>query len=239
MTSIPFAGTPRQEAFIRRLLAERVDEDGAPLAETIAADYAVDHPGATLDDWLSALPHSAISRTIDALMQAPEGAPRPGTPRRGRPNRFEGDCGDCGGTVDAGAGVIARVNGRWVAYHVECPAADHPHTDTPSPVEIPEGHYATPSRTGSNDLDFWRVDRPTEGRWAGRVFVRRMIGGRGAERVRGAEQRQALAAIAEAGIDKAARQYGVEIGRCYRCNRLLTDETSRSLGIGPDCRRRS
>lgn len=36
----------------------------------------------------------------------------------------------------------------------------------------------------------------------------------------------------------AAARYGTELGRCGRCNRVLTDETSRAFGIGPDCRSR-
>ena len=31
-------------------------------------------------------------------------------------------------------------------------------------------------------------------------------------------------------------RYGTKLGKCYRCGRTLTDETSRDLGIGPDCR---
>jgi len=34
----------------------------------------------------------------------------------------------------------------------------------------------------------------------------------------------------------AARRYGMELGKCSRCGRTLTDETSRAYGIGPDCR---
>lgn len=30
--------------------------------------------------------------------------------------------------------------------------------------------------------------------------------------------------------------YANELGRCYQCGRTLTDETSRTLGIGPVCR---
>jgi hypothetical protein len=100
--------------------------------------------------------------------------------------------------------------------------------------EVPAGHYATASRTGSQDLDFWRVDRPTEGRWAGRTFVKRVIGGHEDTPVRGAEAVAALEAIAA--DPEAGPRYGQTIGRCCRCNRTLTDEISRSLGIGPTCR---
>lgn len=34
----------------------------------------------------------------------------------------------------------------------------------------------------------------------------------------------------------AGPRFGREIGSCYRCGRTLTDDISRSLGIGPDCR---
>jgi hypothetical protein len=34
----------------------------------------------------------------------------------------------------------------------------------------------------------------------------------------------------------AGPRFGREIGRCYVCGRTLTDELSRSLGIGPICR---
>jgi hypothetical protein len=92
------------------------------------------------------------------------------------------------------------------------------------------------SATGNNDLDFYRVDRPTEGRWAGRTFVKRIIGGNPDIQVRGAEARNALNRILAAGPDDAKKKYGQEIGQCGECNRHLTDETSRELGIGPVCR---
>lgn len=100
---------------------------------------------------------------------------------------------------------------------------------------VPAGYYATDSLTGTNDYDFWMVSKGT-GRWEGRTFIKRVIGGHPETPVRGAEQAKALQAIMETGLDEAAERYGREIGRCYRCNRHLTDETSRRLGIGPDCR---
>ena len=109
-------------------------------------------------------------------------------------------------------------------------------TEVVETPEVPEGHYAVASATGNNDLDFYRVDVVTEGRWAGRTFVKRVIGGRPDSPVRGAEGIAALKRIVEAGPEAAAVLYGQEVGRCYACNRHLTDETSRSLGIGPDCR---
>jgi hypothetical protein len=106
---------------------------------------------------------------------------------------------------------------------------------TPAAPTVPAGYYATTSRTGNNDLDFWAVDVPAEGKWAGYTFVSRVIGGHEDTRVRGAEARAALEAIQADGPFYAAQTYGRNIGRCGRCNRHLTDETSRALGLGPDC----
>lgn len=163
-----------------------------------------------------------------------------------RRNRYAAPCRRCGQSVPAEGGSLLRDGSTWVVEHIdECPpttdtvtAAARAAVDGPRAVDVPAGHYATPSRTGNNDLDFWRVDRPTEGRWAGRTFVKRMIGGHPDTPVRGSEAHAALAAIADYGIERSATLYGTEIGRCYVCNRTLTDETSRALGIGPDCRGR-
>lgn len=104
-------------------------------------------------------------------------------------------------------------------------------------ADIPAGHYAVESLTGNNDLDFFRIDRPDHGTYAGRIFVKRIIGGKPDVGVRGKAATLALEAILNApgGPEMAAKLYGVEIGRCYKCNRRLTDATSRAAGIGPDC----
>jgi hypothetical protein len=103
-------------------------------------------------------------------------------------------------------------------------------------LDVPEGHYAITSLTGNNDLDFFKVQRPTEGKWKGYTFVNRVIGGKPNVAVRGTTARKALEAILAAGPENAARTYGQEIGRCSRCNRHLTDADSRALGTGPECR---
>lgn len=106
----------------------------------------------------------------------------------------------------------------------------------PALPDVPEGRYATPTLTGNNDIDFWKVDRPTEGQWAGYVFVKRVIGGHPDVQVRGKQKLAALQAIKSYGIDEAHTLFGAALGICWRCGRHLTDETSRSLGIGPECR---
>lgn len=102
-----------------------------------------------------------------------------------------------------------------------------------STVEVAAGHYALPSHTGNNDADFFTVQRPTGGKWAGYTFVKRVIGGHDDTPVRGAEAKRVLAAIAA--DPEAGARYGQLIGRCARCNRHLTDEVSREQGYGPEC----
>lgn len=100
---------------------------------------------------------------------------------------------------------------------------------------VPEGHYAVPGQDG-RDLDFYRVDKPTEGSWRGWTFLKMIIGGKPAVRIKDWERiDRVLTKVAE-NPDLAAFLYGTNIGQCDRCNRHLTDETSRKYGRGPECR---
>lgn len=100
----------------------------------------------------------------------------------------------------------------------------------PAPVDVEDGRYALRGEDGV--VRFYRVKHAKS---SGRVYamiqagselhpVRRYEGGR-----------QVVERIAE---DPEAAQvlYGRELGECYHCGRDLTDELSRSLGIGPVCR---
>lgn len=105
-------------------------------------------------------------------------------------------------------------------------------------ADIAAGFYATESRTGSNDLDFWKV---TEGRNPGVRFVKRVIGGGDSKyprlvEISQQEQRGALGAILRTGIDKARADYADNQQRCMRCGLHLTDEDSRAARMGPVCR---
>lgn len=105
---------------------------------------------------------------------------------------------------------------------------------------IPAGYYATPSGTGTNDLDFWRVDVPKKGKWEGFSFARRILGGGSGTEMRtidldNIQQRRALAAIQQAGLDEAGLAFAMAIGRCRKCGLILTDDESRARGMGPTC----
>jgi hypothetical protein len=118
-------------------------------------------------------------------------------------------------------------------------------------LDVPAGYYATPSLTGNNDLDFWHVQRPTEGKWTGYTFVKRVLGGHSDQdlprdskkrikddnrRLARATQTAALEAIVKFGIEKSNALFGTELKFCRICGIHLTDELSRELGIGPVCR---
>ena len=105
----------------------------------------------------------------------------------------------------------------------------------PALPDVPAGRYAVATEAGAiNTLAFYKVDRPVEGRWAGRVFVQHIVGG-DEERLSPATSRAILAKIAEAGPEAASAAYGREIGQCGVCARPLTNDISRARGIGPVC----
>lgn len=103
----------------------------------------------------------------------------------------------------------------------------------PRPESVPAGRYAVQPEEGQ--LRFYKVDRPTEGRWAGYTFVERQESG-DFRRISRGEQAQALRLIEAQGVKESAARYGHELGVCGVCARELTNEESRAAGIGPVCR---
>lgn len=109
-------------------------------------------------------------------------------------------------------------------------------TDTlPGPDVVPDGYYALPTEEGAkNAIAFYRVDRPTEGRWAGYVFAHRYMSDTEMPLGRDGSHRL-VHRIAEFGAAEASALYGRETARCGVCHRKLTNDESRARGIGPDC----
>lgn len=100
------------------------------------------------------------------------------------------------------------------------------------PVPFPEGRYAV--MLPDSKLHFFKVDKPTEGRWAGFVFVKEQASDEFYP-VRGERRNEVLRTIA-INPEGAMLAYGRHIGRCGHCGRTLTNEESRTVGIGPICR---
>ena len=105
----------------------------------------------------------------------------------------------------------------------------------PSAEVVPEGRYAVATEPGAtNSLAFYKVDRPTSGKWAGRVFVKLMISD-DEQGLSYAASKTVLGKIAAVGAEQASAAYGLHIKRCGICHRTLTNEDSQKRGIGPDC----
>jgi Family of unknown function (DUF6011) len=129
--------------------------------------------------------------------------------------------------------------GPRIAEETMAPTAAAQPAQEPRAVisDIPEGFYATPSRTGHNDLDFWKVHVTGKGYRK----VKRVIGG-GDEKyprlldISNQEGGAALGAILRTGISKAREDYADNQRRCMRCGLHLTDEDSRAARMGPVCR---
>lgn len=110
---------------------------------------------------------------------------------------------------------------------------------------LPEGttRYAVDNAEG--EATFIRVDRVTDGKWAGWVFVKQVIGGmeeRDFPRIGSQRPDDAYKGTFESLLRKvladpvtAAQRYGLELGECSVCGRTLTDAESRAAGIGPKC----
>lgn len=99
-----------------------------------------------------------------------------------------------------------------------------------APVVVPAGRYAL-------DVDgvtkFYVVDKPESGAWKGKTFLS-VLASDDKHPVKFAAKDKVLAAIA-VDVKGAMIKYGLELGKCGRCNRTLTDAESRAAGIGPVC----
>lgn len=103
---------------------------------------------------------------------------------------------------------------------------------TPEAHAVPNGRYAIEHE---GTLKFYKVNTPTEGRWAGRTFVEVQASDE-LYPVRDQATRQFILASIADDPQAAMLRYGQEIGSCGHCGRTLTNEESRQYGIGPICR---
>jgi hypothetical protein len=177
------------------------------------------------------------ARQTNPATVAPTPAPEAKREDSCKPNRYPGDCRFCGGHVDALQGLLCRVDGRWAVEHQsgQCsPAQATTAAPAATLADVAAGHYAIAS-TGANDLAFYRVDRPTEGQYAGRTFVKLVVGGHPDRNV---ARNQVAGILARIAADpEAGARYGQQLGQCRTCNRSLTDALSRQIGEGPECRK--
>lgn len=194
---------------------------------------------------------------ISSLIQEPKvpaftkGAPVPEAPKAGhgqlkapRPNAYPGKCTECAGWVEAEAGLLTKdENGKWAAKHHRCPQAA-PKGETQALgldlSGLPAGNYAVPGGTRLKVT----IDAPTDGKWAGWVFVKNGTEyGEGAGAKFGSQrpggtykgQIETELAIILADPRAALAEYGHITSHCGLCNRKLEDEASIARGFGPVC----
>lgn len=120
-----------------------------------------------------------------------------------------------------------------------------PTVAAPDPIDffedIPDGYYAMREEKDPAHIKFFRVStfkRTLPGQARANRKVQVVIGGDRYKAMNQAACRIILREIREAGYAKAGKLYADEIGRCCRCNLLLTDEESRARGMGPTCARK-
>lgn len=94
--------------------------------------------------------------------------------------------------------------------------------------QVPAGYYAVPGEDGA--LKFYRVKITDRGR----VYLD-VQASDDLHRIPFGAYRAILGKIAQ-NPAAAGKAYADNLGRCYVCGRTLTDDESRSLGIGPKCR---
>jgi len=99
--------------------------------------------------------------------------------------------------------------------------------------DVPAGRYAL--RGADNVVKFYRLDKPTQGKWAGWTFLKVQASDE-LYPIRNPNEKARIIAEIAKDVLGAEQLYGQELGKCSRCGRTLTDETSRDYGIGPDCR---
>lgn len=97
---------------------------------------------------------------------------------------------------------------------------------------IPEGRYAVEI---DGVLKFYRIDKPTDGRYAGRTFITAQGGPNWFPVKVLAHKVAVVEAILAAGPQGCSQRYGIELGHCGVCGLPLTDDESRARGIGPIC----
>ena len=127
--------------------------------------------------------------------------------------------------------VINRLRAHLAAPGVDAPTQPEPQKRAWDAYDdIPDGYYAVSNNDG--DTSFYRVRRHD-----GRMFIDLQVSD-SFNRIPWTTRKAALDKIRTDGPQAAGERYARELGRCYRCGRTLTDETSRELGIGPTCRKK-
>jgi hypothetical protein len=122
----------------------------------------------------------------------------------------------------------------------QCPLKQSPEGSGQSQgryAAVPDGKYATIGVTGPGRVEFWSVEKPTEGKWAGRTFINSLTGAPGDWR-RNRPSRAVMDTVADillADPQKAATLFGHKTKTCGKCGSPLSKVQSRAAGYGQTC----
>lgn len=153
-----------------------------------------------------------------------------------RRNKFGGRCARCDVWVEAEEGLLLGEKGSYrVEHEGECP--EKRHVPTAAVFEaVPAGRYAVRGEDGT--FDFYEVDKPDKGKYAGRTFVALLTGSVGSWRrqnLRHANATAILAKVEKAGAEESARMFGYKARVCGYCLSPLSNPQSRVAGYGGTC----
>lgn len=117
-------------------------------------------------------------------------------------------------------------------------------------MTLPAGYYAVPDPDNADVITYWHASDDDLTPWPrnakyGPVLYRRDVPKKQPERnaVREAfwgrrrAWHETIRQLITADLDAARALFAGDTIRCYECGRVLTDDTSRRLGVGPECRR--
>lgn len=137
--------------------------------------------------------------------------------------------------IDAMIPTLSRETvSKWITRAKELPRAADDGTEAKYLLtEVPEGRYAIWNEE-AGAIRFYHVQKPTEGRWAGYVFIKVRAGDE-TYPIRNREARDKILALIAKDPREASIAYGRELGACGVCGRTLTNPESITAGIGPIC----
>ena len=171
-------------------------------------------------------------------------------------NKFAKPCELCGHDVAYMSGLAVFSQSGWSTWHHvgKCIEPAKPSSILAKRVEkfIAEAcadldgdvYFALPSHTGNNDLDFYGF--VLSRRKTGAIYtLKRILGGAYSEDVSAnapvmsmtEAQRvmDAIGAMTSEQWDEAMMLFATSLGKCFKCNRILTDDESRKRGMGAIC----
>ena len=168
------------------------------------------------------------SRWIDRLKSLPYLDGRPGTPPKPDIDNLEGE--EYAQAVLEEEGVTAEEIEEGERLGALGALADLEDL-------VPAGRYALLRGLAGAEVTwkFYRVDKPTKGRWAGRTFLKVYASDETFPIKSPQERASVMSQIVRMGVQESSTAYGRHIGSCGVCGRTLTDEDSRARGIGPIC----